>query len=133
MGKCVWGPMYLVIDGEVYGTMTGFNYIEGGVITTTTATMSGGKTRSGEYMLHKFTGGSFDGCQPLPTERCGLTVTLVMIGNRTSDDPDVLKSITLIDADINGAANQAVGGNGAISDLEIVACNARHNYGRAAA
>ena len=133
MAKCVFGPMYLVIDGVVFGVMTGFNYVEGGVITTTTATLSGGKARQGEYQLHRFTGGSFDGCQTLPAERCGVTISLVMIGNRNSDDPNVLKSITLIDADINGAANQAIGGDGAISDLELVACEVQRNYGRAAA
>lgn len=132
MAKCVWGPMQIFIDGTAYGVVSGYNLVEGGLITTTTATLSGQKTRSGEYQLWELSGGSLDGCSELPSERCGLTVVLVLLGNRSTDDPDVLKSVTLIDADINGRPSRNAGGDGSIGDLSIVACDARYNYGRAA-
>lgn len=132
MAKCTWGPMQIFIEGVAYGVVSGFNLIEGGLITTTAATLSGQKTRTGEYQLWELSGGTLDGCSELPSERCGLTVVLVLLGNRNIDDPDVLKSVTLIDADINGRPNRNAGGDGSIADVTIVACDARYNYGRAA-
>ena len=129
--KSVFGPMYLVIEGTVYGVVEGYQLQEGGLITTTNPTMTAGsKTQTGEYALWKLTGGSLNACERLPEERCGLSVVLVLQANQNLDGPDVLKSITLIDANIDGQSTLDQS-TGSYTGLEIVACNAVKNYGEA--
>lgn len=131
MAKCIFGPMYLVIDGVTYGVVERYSVQEGGLIITTNPTVTpGSKTRTGEYQLFRLTGGSLNACERLPENRCGITVILVMAANQNSDDPDTLRSITLTDADINGVSTLD-STTGSYTGLEIVACNATYNYGQA--